>query len=133
MIGGALQQWLVAGGISAFLEELPDFKGALQVVVGVTPGADALLGGPAGNLYPVPTQVRAKATDLLEAQDGADAAVARLLAAKGETLTWTDPRDAENEPTYEIERVRLVQRPTWIPSPTSGEIVTCNLIVSVGT
>lgn len=133
MIGGALHQWLVAGGITAFLEQLPDFSGSLQTVVGVAPGADALLGGATGNLYDVATQIRARADDLLAAQDGADAAVARLQAAKDQTLTWTDPRDAGNTATYRIDRVRLVQRPTWIASPGPGEIVTCNLTVSVGT
>lgn len=130
MLAGAIQQRLKADGMSpVFVDGFGDYTraGAPAISVHVELGADATHDGDS-EVYPARLQLRTRAANAIDALKAAEQAYARILGLSGQTLTWTDPRDASTR-QYQVTGVRAVQRPTWFATPQPGEETSCNFVL----
>jgi hypothetical protein len=132
MLAGAFQQYLKAQGLSpVHVGGFGDYSAPSGPAwnVHAEAGADATHDGDT-DLYPVRLQVRTRAANMIDAGTAGERAYARILAASGQTLTWTDERDQSTR-RYEVRGVRAMQRPTWFATPEAGEETSCNFRLNV--
>lgn len=134
MIAGAVAQMLVTGGLAGV--SIGRFGadyvkgGAAQYAVSDEGGADATVLGTASDpWYEARLQVRCRADDMIAAVEGLKTAFDLVRAAYGQTLVWTNPRGGTR--SYQLIVVKTEMRPTWFPSPTPGEVATCNFKLRV--
>lgn len=126
MIAGALRQFLAGAGLSPVsVSVLGDYTaaGGPAWAVHVESDSDAEL---AGAVYRARIQIRARAADAIVAENAGRRALDLLLSTRGLALPWSDPT-GEQDRTYRLATFRIVNRPTWYPTETSGEEVSANV------
>jgi len=128
MIAGAVMLYLRAQGLSPVrLATLGDYTAGAGAVWAVFDEA----GGDVSRLdrsvewYAARLQVRARSDDMVRAVAACRQAYDLIRAARGMTLTWTDPITAAVR-QYQLMRVNPFTRPTWIPTRAPGEMATSN-------
>ncbi len=125
MLAGAVQQYLLAQGMTPVsVDGFGDYTtvGAAAVSVHAESDADAEL---VGGSYNARVQLRGRASNAVAAENVARQALALLLSADGTVIGWDDPT-GEQDRTYLLEAIRVVNRPTWYPTPRVGEETSCN-------
>lgn len=132
MIAGAVQQRLGAAGLSPVrIAEFGDYVAGAGPVWAVydEPGRDwGVL--ESTRPYEVALQVRARDDDMLRALRACRRALVEVLALAGDLVSWTDPQTGTVE-QYRVLGVRRINGPTWVPSPTPGEVATSNYRLQV--
>lgn len=137
MIAGAVAQMLVAGGLTAvsvgqFGSDYVRGDTAHYAVSDEGGGDHTVLGATGTNAwYDDRLQIRARADDAIAAVEALQTAFALVQAQRGQTLVWTNPGAGAATRNYQLIVVAPEQRPTWFPSPTPGEVATCNFRLRV--
>lgn len=125
MLAGAIQQYLVAQGLTAatvFVSQFGNFTGAAQHAVAVFPDNDAEFDG----AYRTRVQLRARAGNAIAADEAARLALGLLQSADGLTLVWDAPTGYTDR-SYRVEAISRVNGPTWFPTAEPGEEASTNL------
>lgn len=126
MLAGAIQQWLKAQGMTRVLVGgFGDYSETGTPAVAVHAEPDANVEMDSGT-YSARLQLRTRAANAIAAENLGRTALDHVLAADGEALAFTDPT-GEQDRTYRLEAIAIVNRPTWYPTPEPGEETSCNL------
>lgn len=129
MLAGAIQLRLKAGGLTPVnVAQFSDYTATTAWAVAAFPDRDAELSGGA---YRARVQIRARAADIIAAENAGRAAMNILLAADGATLLWDDPKTPPTDRSYKVEAISIQNRPTWYPTPEAGEEVSANFSLLV--